>query len=370
MIAKKYQHNPDYTLIIISAILVIVGIVMLCSASTVIAYQKFGDGYFYLKHQILNGLLPGLILFFICYKIKYDFFRKNSFLFLMFTLVLLLLILFVPSLRPENVNAKSWLSLGELSFQPSELLKLTLILYLSAWFEKIGKGISNFKQGFLPFIIILVLVSGLIIAQPDIGTLSIIILIALSLYFTAGAKISHVIGIVSAGIVSLGSLILIAPYRIQRFLVFLNPSLDPQGIGYHINQALIGIGSGGILGVGLGHSRQKFIYLPEVIGDSIFAIIGEELGFILTILIVVLFIFLTLRILKIAQYAPDKFCQLTAIGVASWIIFQAFANIMAMLSLMPLTGLPLPFISHGGSALMVLLASLGLLFNMSRYTTR
>jgi len=362
-------HQPDYTLIIVMIMIVGVGLILLWSASAVISYQKFQDSYYYLKHQILFGLIPGVILLFLCSKINYNFFRKISFILFLGTIILLLLV-FVPEIGYSCGKTRSWLKLGGISFQPSELLKIALIIYLAAFFEKQGKKIKSFSQGFLPFIFILGIVALLLIMQPDIGTLGIVILIALVIYFVAGAKIGHLFLIILAGALGLFLLIKTASYRMERFMVFLNPSVDPQGIGYHINQALIGIGSGGMFGVGLGHSRQKFAYLPEVYGDSIFAIIAEELGFILTVGLIILFVALAIRGFKIAKNAPDKFSQLVAVGITSWIIFQTFINIMAMIGLIPLTGLPLPFISYGGSALAVLLASMGILINISKQTVR
>jgi cell division protein FtsW len=218
----------------------------------------------------------------------------------------------------------------------------------------------------IPFLGILALAGFLIIHQPDTGTLGVIILIAISMFFVSGASLTHIFGIFVAGIVGLIGLIMVAPYRLNRFLVFLNSDHDPQGVGYQVNQALLAMGSGGLFGLGLGHSRQKFNYLPEPVGDSIFAIIGEELGLIGASIVVFLFVLLALRIIKIAKGAPDDFAKIVAVGIASWVTFQAFVNIAAITAMMPLTGIPLPFISYGGTSFVFLMAAMGILLNISK----
>lgn len=359
------HHRPDSILISIIFIIFIFGLIMLSSASVVVSFEKFGDANYLIKHQIFFGVIPGLILLFFTSQIDYKQWQKFALPLFVLSIILLLLV-FIPGLGQSYGRAKSWINIFGISIQPSEIIKLTLILYLSAWLAGRGKEISHFFYGFLPFLFFLSIISLLIILQPDIGTLSVIVLIALIIYFAAGAKLWH-LGLVSLG--GMGILFLlvkIAPHRLARFLVFLNPELDPQGIGYHLKQALLAVGSGGLFGRGLGLSRQKYLYLPEVIGDSIFAIIAEELGFIFTILLVILFLILMFRGLRLARLAPDNFARLTVVGIVSWFIFQAMINISAMIGLLPLTGLPLPFISYGGSALTMSLAAVGILINISR----
>lgn len=208
----------------------------------------------------------------------------------------------------------------------------------------------------------------LIFLQPDVGTMTIIVMIAMMIYFVAGASIKHLFAMGAAGIAGLAVLIKIAPYRAARFTVFLHPEIDPQGIGYHINQALLAIGSGGVFGLGFGHSRQKHLYLPEVIGDSIFAIIAEELGFIIVVIVLLLFLALIYRGYQIARNSHDVFGKLVVAGIISWIGFQSFVNISAMVGLLPITGLPLPFVSYGSSSLIVLFAAMGIVINISRQT--
>ncbi len=299
-------------------------------------------------------------------RVDYRFWKKYVLLFFIAALGLLFLAL-ISDIGEGYDKASRWISVGGFSFQPSEIFKLAFVLYLAAWLEKKGKEVDNFSAVMIPFITILALVGILLIKQPDIGTLGVIIVAAMAIYFAAGAKISHLLIIVSAGIAAFWGLIKMAPYRMDRLTVFLHPETDPQGIGYQINQALLALGSGGFFGLGLGHSRQKYNYLPEPIGDSIFAIIGEEVGFIGLLILLALFVIFAWRGFKIAQAAPDTFGKLAAVGITSWLTFQALMNIMAITSLIPLTGIPLPFISYGGSALVTSLLGVGILLSISRY---
>jgi len=228
---------------------------------------------------------------------------------------------------------------------------------------------SDFFEGLVPFLALLSVVGFLIIKQPDTGTLGLIFLISLAIFFASGASIVHIFSLFAGGLFALFILIKMAPYRMQRFLVFMNPDHDPMGFGYQMTQALLAIGSGGIFGAGLGQSRQKFNYLPEPVTDSIFAVLGEELGLIGAMVVVGLFLFLAWRGVRIALRAPDEFGRLLAVGIVSWIVFQAFINISAITGLIPLTGIPLPFISYGGTSLAVLLAAVGILLNISKHST-
>jgi cell division protein FtsW len=287
--------------------------------------------------------------------------------FLLFASIILLITVFIPGLGVKYGGSQSWINLFGMSFQPSELVKLTFMLYLAGWLAKKGEsGVRDFYYGFLPFLFLLGIVSGLMLLQPDLGTLSIIIFMCVAVFFASGARWKHVLGLIGAGILSILLLIKISPYRAARLTTFLHPELDPLGIGYHINQAFLAIGSGQWFGRGFGFSRQKFSYLPEVTGDSIFAVLSEELGFIFASLFILAFLFFTIRGFKIAKQAPDQFGTLLAIGITSWFAFQAFFNICSMIGLMPMTGVPLPFVSAGGSALAVAMAAVGILVNISR----
>lgn len=367
--ASPGGHEPDYTFIILLFVVLILGLAFLSSASSVISYDKFGDAYLYFKQQLVKGIFLGLIGFIIISRIKYENLKKIALPFLTISLVLIVLVL-IPGIGVEQLGGRRWLPLPgwDTLFQPSEFLKLSLIIYLAAWFDARQKQIKDFKQLFIPLVLLLVLVAGLILLQPDMGTTILVLAICVSIYFFAGGSISWIIGLGGVGFLIFWFLIKQAPYRADRLTIFLHPELDQQGIGYHINQAFLAIGSGGIFGRGFGHSRQKYNYLPEVISDSIFAIIAEELGFIFTVLFLSLFFYFFYRGLRIARLAPDMFSRLLAVGIMSWIIWQFALNIMAMVGLIPLTGAPLPFISHGSSSLVILLVAMGIVVNISRYT--
>jgi cell division protein FtsW len=360
------DQKPDKILVFTIFALIIFGLVMISSAGIVYSQIRFEDQYYFFKRQLLFGVIPGVIILYLLQKIDYHRWKKIAVPFFLASLVFLVLV-FVPGIGTKIYGANRWIQLGPISFQPSEMAKLSIILYLAAWLESRGiRRVKDFFEGFLPFLGIIGIAGFLIIKQPDTGTLGVLILTAIAIYFFSGAKISHLMGIFLAGIVGLAILIKIEPYRLNRFLVFLNPEIDPRGIGYQINQALLAIGSGGIFGLGLGHSRQKFNYLPEPIGDSIFAILGEELGMIGALALVLLFLVLAIRGFKIARLAPDDFGKLLAVGITSWIIFQAFINIAAITAIIPLTGIPLPFISYGGTSLIFLMAGVGILLNISK----
>jgi cell division protein FtsW len=347
--------------------LVVFGLVMISSAGVAYSQSRFGDSYYFFKRQLLYGILPGLLALYFFQKFDYRRIKKFTIPLFMATLILLTLV-FIPGIGASIYGANRWLQLGPISFQPSEMAKLATILYLAAWLESKGKKkIKDFFEGYVPFLGIIGVAGFLIIKQPDTGTLGILVLVSLSIYFASGANISHLLSTFILGIIGLLVLIKIEPYRMNRFSVFLNPEMDPRGIGYQINQALLALGTGGIFGLGIGHSRQKFNYLPEPVGDSIFAIIGEELGLLGAVTVIGLFLFVAVRGFFIAKNAPDDFGKLTAVGITSWIIFQAFINIAAMTSLIPLTGVPLPFVSYGGTSLVFLMAGVGILLNISKH---
>jgi cell division protein FtsW len=347
--------------------LIFFGLVMIASAGIAYSRTRFGDSYYFFKHQLFFGVLPGLVVLYIVQKINYNFW-KNISLPLFAASIVALILVFVPGIGTKIYGASRWIQLGPFSFQPSEMLKLGLVIYLSAWLENRVERIKDFYEGLMPFLAIVGIVSFLLIKQPDMGTLGVMILISLSIFFLSGAKLSHLASLGIAGALALFVLIKTESYRMDRLTVFLHPELDPRGIGYQINQALLAIGSGGIFGLGLGHSLQKFNYLPEPVGDSIFAIIGEELGMVGAMFLVILFVFFAIRGLRIAKNAPDRFSKLVACGIVSWIIFQAFINIAAICGLIPLTGIPLPFISYGGTSIIFLMVGVGILLNISKYS--
>ncbi|MDP2586510.1 MAG: putative lipid II flippase FtsW [Candidatus Komeilibacteria bacterium] len=367
----REHHQPDFILIGALGMIIVFGLMMLSSASSVEAYQKFGDSYYFFKHQLTNGFLPGLVAFFIAAQFDYRNYRKLAFWAMLGSVGLLLLVL-IPGIGfSYGKEAQSWINLGLFSFQPTEVVKLAFLIYLAAWLEKKGEhAVKDFQYGFLPFIFSLGLIVMLVMAQPDLGTLLIIVAISLIVYFVAGGAGKHIAMVILGGLLLVFIAVQIAPYRMGRLTAFFNPGIDQQGIGYHINQAKIAVGSGGILGLGIGKSRQKFNYLPEVYGDSIFAIIAEEMGFIFCIILLLLYLTVGIRGFKISRASPDDFGKFLSLGIASWICVQAFINISTMIGLFPLTGIPLPFISYGGTSLVVLFFAAGILVNISKQTRK
>ena len=358
-------HQTDYFLIFIIFALVVFGLVVLSNPSIILSQDAFGESYYFLRHQLLSVFL-GLILFFICQRIYYKRWQKLAFFIVIFSIFLLILV-FVPKIGYGYGQAKRWIALGPFSLQPFEFAKLAFILYLTALLSRKDKG-NLIKESLIPFLVVVGAIGFLVIIQPDFSALIILMAVALAIYFLAGMKISYLLGLGSLALIGSFALIKTAAYRVNRLTVFLHPEMDPQGIGYQINQALLAIGSGGLFGLGLGHSIQKWRYLPEPIGDSIFAIVAEELGLIGAGFLVILFILLAWRGLRIAKNAPDRFGYLLAGGITYWLFLQAFINIAAISGLIPLTGLPLPLISYGGSAMVFSLAGLGILVNISKYT--
>ncbi len=339
---------------------------MLASASSPAGYSKFGDTFYFIKKQFLFGLLPGLVLFLILARLNYHLLQKLSWLIYLFSLAVLVLV-FVPGVGLVFNGSHSWIHFFGLSLQPSEFAKLAVIIITAKLLSE-SKDLSDWKNSLMPIFAILLPAILLIVAQPDVGTMSILVVIIFSMLYLANIPKLYLVILGLAAAVCFAGLLIVVPYRVQRLTTFLHPELDPQGIGYQINQAFLAVGSGGIWGLGLGHSRQKFQYLPEVQADSIFAVIAEEMGLLITSALVILIAFLGLRGLKIAKGAPDQFGHLLAAGIMIWFVWQSFLNICTTIGLLPLTGVPLPFISHGGSAMLVGLAAFGIVVNISKYS--
>ncbi len=361
----KSKQSADRLFLLLFAILIVFGLVMLASASAPMGYTKFGDTYFFIKKQLLFGILPGMVLFFILGNIKYNLLEKFGGIIYLASLIMLCLV-FVPGIGLVINGSRSWAQLMGLSFQPSEFIKLTLIILLAKLLSE-GRDLTDWKNGLMPIFALLMPAVLLVAAQPDLGTLSILIVIIFGMLYLANIPKVYLLLLGLLGAAAFAGLLVVAPHRAQRLTTFLHPELDPQGIGYQINQGYLAVGSGGVWGLGLGHSRQKFQYLPEVQADSIFAIIGEEMGFLVTSALVFLITFLTLRGFRIAKTAPDSFGRLLAAGIMIWFVWQSFLNIATVIGLLPLTGVPLPFISHGGSAMLIELAALGIVANISKY---
>lgn len=348
-------------------VLVVIGFFILASASAGLLAKSdgvnFQDAIF---KQVIFGLI-GLVFFFGAIKIDYHLWAKFALPIFIFSFFLTLLV-FVPSIGSEYGGARRWVSLGGISFQPSELLKFGFVLYLATWAASRKLYIKNFKTGFLPFFAVTAAVGSLIIMEPDIGTLGVVVASGVALFFIAGGKITHLL--IMAGVVSVifSALVYFEPYMLKRVMVFIDPSYDPQGAGYQLRQSLIAIGSGGLFGRGFGASIQKFNYLPEPIGDSIFAVFGEEFGFTGSLFLIGVFIFFLYRGFSIALRSPDNFGRLLSTGIVIMIITQSFINVAAMIGIFPLTGLPLIFVSKGGSALIMTLFETGILLNISKHT--
>ncbi len=364
MLKKKEFHQPDYILIISFFILIFIGLLFLSSASYFVACEKFDDCFFHLKHQLLRGLLPGLILFLAFSFFNYQFFKKWSLILFLLTLFLLGMV-FLPGIGLAKDQAHRWVDLG-IVFQPSELAKLAFVIYLSAWLSKNKDKIKSFKEVFLPFVVFLIIVSVLIILQPDFGTLMVFLSLAMVIYFMAGGRILYISGLIVVAVPAVLYMLQKTSYSWDRITAFLHPELDPSGIGYHITQAILAISSGGILGRGLGYSSQKVSYLPEVISDSIFAVMAEELGFVAILIVIVLYFYMTYRIFRLAALSDQFFGKLLAVGIGFWFIFQTIINMGAMLGIFPLTGIPLPLIGYGGSSFVVFCVAFGILVNISR----
>lgn len=360
--AKKHA---DRLFLFYIFLLLVFGLIALMSASAPSGYEKFGDTYFFVKRQILFGILPGIVAFFVVARINYLYFKKLSWPIYILTVVMLGLVL-VPSIGLIINGSKSWLNIFGYTFQPSELAKLGLIIILAKLLSETKRNLSDWQSGLLPVLFFVLPPLVLILLQPDLGTLSILVVIILVMLYLAEVpkKYLGVMGLI--GLVVMGGMIMAAPYRLQRLTTFLHPELDPQGQGYHINQAFLAIGSGGVWGLGLGHSRQKFQYLPEVSADSIFAVIAEETGLVFSVALLALILLIGWRGLKIAKQAPDEFGMLFTAGVVVWFVWQSFLNIGAMVGILPLTGVPLPFVSHGGSAMFVALIAVGMVASVSK----
>lgn len=366
---KRFKKLPKVDRYIMWLVLIIlaIGLLTLSSASAVLSYQRFQNNYYYFIRQLVLGAIPGLILMYVFSRIDYHFWQKAAPLLILSGIALLLAVL-VPGIGFKVGGARRWINFGSFLFQPTEFVKLAVILYLASWYDKRQQHARDLYYGFLPSLAIVGLVAGLIILEPDIGTMLVLASIAAVMFFIGGVRMRYMYTVAAGALLVLWVLVKAAPYRAQRFLAFMNPSADARGISYQVNQALIGIGSGGFWGLGFGQSIQKQNFLPEPIGDSIFAIMSEELGFVRICAILLLFLLLAFRGLKIALHAPDTFGKLASAGIIAWLILQALINIGGITGLIPLTGIPLTFISYGSTSLLVSLASIGILLNISRYS--
>lgn len=377
-------HKPDYTLLITVFFLVLFGLIMVFDASVVFANDQFGDKFRFLKLEVMWIAISTVAMFF---TMSFDYHKIKSLVVPMIagTVGLLILVLFMPAIN----GSRRWIGLGIGTLQPSELAKLTFTIYLSSWLSKTrekrtAKTIADqfsehIMKELLPFLVVLGALCILVLLEPDLGSTLLIGGTALVMYFLSGSDAIHAIGsfmiVLVMGMLGILAAIL-SPYRLERVKTFIPLLLrgdveDPLGAGYQIRQILIAVGSGGLAGLGFGESRQKFQYLVETtaVTDSIFAVIAEELGFIGSVILLAAFALFIYRGYQIAKNAPDRFGMLLAAGITFWLGIQALLNIAANVAIIPLTGIPLPFISYGGSSLVITMAAVGMLLNVSRQTT-
>ncbi len=361
----KNKKKIDYTLLVIAMLLLAIGLIVMQSASVVLSFNNTGNSSYYFTHQLLYGGLIGLAMMIICSKIDYHRWQKLIPVTLLASLVLLMLVK-VPGVGFTANGATRWVHFGPIVFQPAELAKIAVIFYLAGWLSNKKINIRDFLSGLLPAIVVIGLFALMLLWQPDVGSLLVIIGTSVVMLFAGGVSLKHLAALGILGVLALLLVIKLEPYRVNRLITFLNPDHDPLGIGYQVNQARLAIGSGGLWGYGYGFSRQKRNYLPEVMGDSVFAVMAEELGFIRVLLIIGLMITFILRGLRLSLRAPDTFGKLLGIGIIGYFAVQTFINIGAIIGVLPLTGVPLPFFSYGSSSLIVTLASVGILLNISK----
>lgn len=361
------KRAPDYWLALAVIALAGLGLVMVYSASAIVAQDRFGDSSFFFKRQALWVLL-GTAAAMIAQRIHYEQLRRVTPLFVLITLVVLSLVL-IPGIGRIAGGARRWLTIGPASFQPAEAAKMAMALYMARFLTARTADVQGLQRGVLPPVLLAGLMLGLIVLQPDMGSAILVGLVMAAMLFVGGARLLHLLGLSLAGAPILAVAVLGEEYRRRRILAFLDPWADPQGMGFHIIQSLLALGSGGIFGVGLGASRQKYFYLPERHTDFIFAIVGEELGLIGTASVLLLFALFAYRGFRIARAAPTRYAGLLASGITAMVLLQAVVNIGVTTGMLPITGVPLPFLSFGGSSLVFTMIGVGILLNISQYAT-
>ena len=362
----KNRHSPDFVIFFITLVLISLGTIMVFSSSAYMNIIYHGDQYFLLRAQLRN-IFIGFIVLVIAMNVHYKVLYKLA----TPALLVALGLLGATALMGEVAGgAGRWIGIGPVRFQPSEIAKLAIVIFVAKSLYLNQKYLKDFKKGLLPQLVVLGLVCGLVMLQPDFGTTAAIAGTVFLLWAVAGVRLVHLAGLAVAGFAAGVALIIQAPYRMQRITAFLNPQDDPLGAGFQSIQSLLALGSGGLFGMGLGEGRQKLFHLPERHTDFIFAIIGEELGFVGAAFVLILFIAFAWRGFRIALTAPDYFTSLLAAGITIMITFQAFLNIGVVIGVLPVTGITLPFISYGGTSLIFTMAGVGILLGISRYTKR
>ncbi len=358
-IAKSAPALPiSFTLFVLPIILSVIGLIFVFESSSIRALSETGSSFHYLKLQgfwIVFGIIGMFVISFFNYKHLYAI----SLPFLALTIFLLVIVL-IPGIGTRVNGTQGWIDLGFFNMQPSEFAKVALIIYLASWFSK------KEKSKFLPFMMLLGFMVLLVMLQPDLGAATILFSLSVAIYYLAGQNLRYLLLLFPVSVAGFLLLVFAAPYRLKRLTAFLNPTEDPQGVGYHINQILISLSNGGMFGQGFGASRQKYLFLPEAHTDSIFAIYGEELGFIGSVILIGAFVFFLYKLVKIYESTSDRFAQLIIGGILAFFGLQLLINLGGMVGLMPLTGVPLPFISYGGSHILISFALVGIAVNIAK----
>jgi cell division protein FtsW len=357
----------DKFFLVIVSLLLLVGIAIFVSASLGILTKNENLFRSVIFSQLILGFGGGLVGMYFCSKINYKFWRKYSFY--IFTIsILLTAAVFIPNVGWSHGGAQRWIQLLGFSFQPVEFLKFGFVIYCASWLASVKHKVQDFKFGILPLGVMLAIISGILFKQPDTKSFILIFATGAVMLFISGVPVRYLLGLGVGVAVLLSLLVFFTPYLQERVKTFIDPGSDPRGASYQIQQSLIAFGSGGIFGRGLGQSIQKFSYLPEPQGDSIFAVLGEELGFVGGVGTIILYLLFTLRGMRIANTAPDLFSRLLVSGIVILIAVQSFMHIASITGVFPLTGVPLPFMSHGGTSLLVYLSTVGIILNVSRFS--
>jgi cell division protein FtsW len=363
---RSYVAAPlDAVLFAVVATLVCIGLVMIFSASSATAYAEHSDIAYYLKRQLV-WLAAGIVAALFAYRLDLLKLKRAAPYILVASIVALCLV-FVPHLGLVVNGGRRWIGVSSVSFEPSEFAKLALVIYLAAVLSSRGERITSLARGLFPLFVPVLIMAVLVLKEPDMGTASLLVFTAFALFFAAGAQVVHLVAVAAVTLPVAALTVVASPYRRARVFAFLNPWKDAQNTGFHIVQSLLALGSGGIFGMGLGASRAKFFYLPEQYTDFIFSVLGEELGLIGALVVVALFCTLTYRAIRIALASPDRFGFFLACGFGAMIAIQAFINIGVVTSSWPVTGVPLPFISFGGSSLVVNLVAVAIIANVGRH---
>lgn len=351
---RRLPQASHWPILLCTLIFVSIGILIVYDVSTAESLSLYGDKFFVARQQLLRAFL-GVIGLFIAMRIPTSIWKKIGVGIFMIAFVLLVLVL-IPGIGSEILGARRWIVIGPFPFQPSELMKLGLIFYLGTWLTK--------PRRFQSFLLLVGIIFGLVMLEPDLGSGIVMLLIALAMYFVSGKPLRHFLWFFGIGFLAVMALIVFSPYRMQRLATYIDPNADPLGKSYHIRQITIALGNGGLFGQGLGKSRQKYQYIPEAMTDSIFAIVAEEIGFVGCAIIIFGYIFLFSRMMSWVGHLQDIEEKLIGVGIAAWVAAQTLENLGSVVALIPLTGVPLPFISYGGSSLIIMLITMGIFLGL------